>query len=110
MSAHHVCQCRSTIVPIEDRTAEWTGRARSSEEDIPDVVSELLRLRIGTEGWIGSPTAQTDCDQLSLGLAGLDSGGQELTVREICAGEGASVPVRAGLFGQFGIMSTRRIS
>ena len=84
-------------VPIEDSGAEGTSVGRTTEEDVPEGVGELLRLGVGAEGRVGSATAEGDKSDLALVLASLDGRREETAVGEVGAGEGGVVPVGAGL-------------
>lgn len=98
---HESC---STDVPIELSSTEGTAVGRTTEEDVPDVVGELLRLSVGTERRVRASTTEGDESDLALRLAALNSGREELAVREVGAREGAVVPVCAGLQGDEGLL------
>ena len=85
-------------IPIELSRAEGTSAGRTTEEDVPDGVGELLRLGVGAEHGVRASTAEGDEGDLALGPASLDGGLQELAVREVGAREGRVVPVCASLW------------
>lgn len=87
LALHHA-RHRRCCVPIEDGVSEGTCRAGASEEGVPDGVSKSAGLGGRGEASSASGTAETDGDHLSLGLAGLDSRGEEGTVWQLSTREG----------------------
>ena len=77
-------------VPIENGGAEGTGRAGTTKEQVPDLVSELLGLGVGCEGIVGAVTTEGEGDDLALGLAVLDALSKSLAVQEGRAGKGGA--------------------
>ena len=73
--------------PIKDGITEGTGGAGTTEEQVPESVSERGGLRVGAEGVRDVGTTEGDGDDLALGLAVLDVLRQELAVEEGSAGE-----------------------
>ena len=69
--------------PVEDGIAKRTCRAASTEEYVPDGVSELLCLRRRREACGTGRATKTDSDDLALRLAGLDGGREEGAIRKL---------------------------
>ena len=69
-------------VPIENGGTEGTGRAGTTKEQVPYLVSELLSLGVGCEGIVGAVTTEGEGDDLALGLAVLDALSKSLAVQE----------------------------
>jgi hypothetical protein len=79
------------INTIKDSVAEWTSRARTTKEQVPDGISELAGLSVRAESGGASSATQAEGDDLALGLASLNVGSQELAVGESSAGEHGTV-------------------
>ena len=76
--------------PIEDSATERTSRAGTTEEQVPDLISECLRTRIRAEAVVGIRTTEGDRDDLALGLACLNGRCEELAVDEAGTREGGT--------------------
>ena len=60
------------FLPVEDGAAKWTRVLRATQEEIPDRVCKLLRLRVGCEAHSTSRAPDADCHYLSFRLARLN--------------------------------------
>lgn len=60
------------FLPVEDGAAKWTRVVRATQEEIPDRVCKLLRLRVGCEAHSTSRAANADRHYLSFCLARLN--------------------------------------
>jgi hypothetical protein len=85
-------------LPIEDGIAERPCRARSAEEEVPNLGGECLCLRVRREADLARPTAERERDRLALRLTRLDVRLHgRLTVRQRRAGEERVIPLTADL-------------
>ena len=83
---------------IKDDISEWARGALAAQEEVPHLRREGLRLRVRGEADLARRAAQTERDQLSLGLARLDIFRHcRRAVRECCAREHGVVPLVASL-------------
>ena len=84
-------------IPIENSGTKWTSGRRATKEEVPDSRGELGRLSIGSESRSTGRTSETDGHDLALGLASLDSRGQERAVGQLRAREYSVIVDVAGL-------------
>ena len=82
----------NSYAPVKNCATEGTSAARTTEEQVPDRVSKLLRLRVRAELGVDASTTEGDGDRLALSLAALDGGRQELAVRKTGTREVGLVP------------------
>ena len=75
-ASHHQAQVvvasSGRFLPVEDRAAKWTRVVRATQEEIPDRVCKLLRLRVGCEAHSASRAADANRNYLSICLARLN--------------------------------------
>ena len=94
---------RATVradLPVEHGATERPSAAGTTKEKVPDRVGELRGLGVGAEDRIASGAAERNESDLALGLATLNSRGEELAVRKVGARERSVVVVGAGLMGK----------
>jgi hypothetical protein len=72
-----------SVIPIKNSIAKGTSGAGTAKEKVPYLVRESRSLRIGSKACGSGGSTKANCDNLALGLTGLNSRGKERALRKL---------------------------